>query len=72
MIDAQLRQEVYVDKIKGWQGLVYPVELCKLEQKVGQAMQTRVDGLSWTMQTRAEGLQGHANYSRQFSFEYAD
>jgi hypothetical protein len=61
MIDAQLRQEVYVDKIRGWQGLVYPVELCKLEQKVGQTMQNIANGLARTMQTKVEGWPGHAN-----------
>ncbi len=50
-----------------------------VSQKVGQAMRTIADGLAWTicrllradrlawtMPSRAEGLPGHANYSRQF------
>jgi hypothetical protein len=41
--------------------LVYPVELCKLERKVGQTMQTIANGLVRTMQTKVEGWPGHAD-----------
>jgi hypothetical protein len=55
----------------------FQLGLYRLEEKVGQAMQTGAedlalnmqtgaDGLAWTMETRAEGWPGHADQRRGF------